>query len=158
MSQIIEALRKLDPNNDEHWTADGLPKLEALGVKDVKRAEVTKAAPHFTRTTPTIVTPADIENARLKEAEAKKVVEKTEIERALDVLKARQDVVAGLERKRYEVTTELQKALAAQDEAQREVHRLEGARTSQHDILDYLASVRADHDRKIAEALAKRKG
>lgn len=50
--KIIEALRKLDPNNDDHWTSDGLPKLDAvegfLG-ESAARADISKVAPKFTR-------------------------------------------------------------------------------------------------------------
>jgi hypothetical protein len=49
---IRGALSKLDPNNDEQWTADGLPRidaLEALGLKGVTRGQVTAVAPTFTR-------------------------------------------------------------------------------------------------------------
>ena len=51
--QIIEALKKLDPNDDKHWTSEGLPRLDILaadlGVKFLKRGDVTKVAPAFTR-------------------------------------------------------------------------------------------------------------
>lgn len=50
--EILEAVRGLDPQNDEHWTADGQPRLDAvenmLGA-DVSRKLVTNAAPDFTR-------------------------------------------------------------------------------------------------------------
>lgn len=51
--EILEAVRGLDPQNDEHWTADGLPRLDAvenLLGGDVSRKAVTNAAPDFTRT------------------------------------------------------------------------------------------------------------
>ena len=50
--EILEAVRGLDPQNDEHWTADGLPRLDAvenLLGGDVSRKAVTNAAPDFTR-------------------------------------------------------------------------------------------------------------
>lgn len=50
--EILEAVRGLDPNNDEHWTADGQPRLDAvenLLGGDVSRKAVTNAAPDFTR-------------------------------------------------------------------------------------------------------------
>ncbi len=54
--EILEAVRGLDPQNDEHWTADGLPRLDAvenLLGGDVSRKAVTNAAPDFTRTVAT---------------------------------------------------------------------------------------------------------
>lgn len=50
--EILEAVRSLDPNNDEHWTADGLPRLDAvenLLGGDVNRKAVTNAAPDYSR-------------------------------------------------------------------------------------------------------------
>ncbi len=66
------ALENLNPENDNHWTADGAPKLEALEIvmdEKVKRAEVTKLFPLFTRD-------VAIENAAIAKAEAEAVLEK----------------------------------------------------------------------------------
>jgi hypothetical protein len=53
MSQaILEALALLDPKNDGDWTGDGLPRLDVLKVGT--RAQVTAAAPNFTRGNPTL--------------------------------------------------------------------------------------------------------
>ena len=50
--EILEALLGLSPGNDEHWTADGLPRLDAvenlLGAS-VTRKQLTNAAPDFNR-------------------------------------------------------------------------------------------------------------
>lgn len=52
---IKTALVQLDPENGEHWTADGLPRIDAvegiMGTKGVKRQDITNAAPNFTRDT-----------------------------------------------------------------------------------------------------------
>lgn len=50
--QLGDALETLNPENDNHWTTDGAPKLEALETimgEKVKRADVTKMFPLFTR-------------------------------------------------------------------------------------------------------------
>ena len=51
--KIKEALSKLDPENDNHWTADGQPRLDTLkiltGNPGLSREDVTTAAPGFTR-------------------------------------------------------------------------------------------------------------
>ena len=56
--KILEALQKLDPTNDNQWTQEGLPKLEALkfmmGGENVTREQVNEAAPGFTRANPVI--------------------------------------------------------------------------------------------------------
>lgn len=51
--EIREAVFGLDPQNNEHWTADGLPRLDAVENMlggDVSRKSVTNAAPDFNRT------------------------------------------------------------------------------------------------------------
>lgn len=56
-AKIVEALRQLDPANNEHWTENGAPRVEAvaelLGVKplELKRAMITDAAPSLNRAT-----------------------------------------------------------------------------------------------------------
>lgn len=50
---LHRALRALDPTNDEHWTDDGLPRMDAIkalgGGSGVTRAAVSDAAPGLTR-------------------------------------------------------------------------------------------------------------
>lgn len=56
MSNIVRALRKLDVSNDDHWTGEGLPRLDVVAEltkqKNVTRSEVNAAAPYFTRENP----------------------------------------------------------------------------------------------------------
>lgn len=51
----LDALRKLDVTNDNHWTADGLPRLDTVkmlaGNPALNRDTVEAAAPGFTRAT-----------------------------------------------------------------------------------------------------------
>lgn len=52
--QIVQnAIAQLDANNNEHWTADGLPRLDAVrtlaGDLTVTREEVNQASPGFIR-------------------------------------------------------------------------------------------------------------
>ncbi len=51
--KIVTALEKLDPSDNEHWTALGLPLLSAVekfyGGSDITRQMVSGAAPKFTR-------------------------------------------------------------------------------------------------------------
>lgn len=49
---IEEALRQLDPTNDDHWTGDGLPRVDVIsGIvgRAVTRKEITDAAPLLVR-------------------------------------------------------------------------------------------------------------
>lgn len=59
---ILTALKQLDPANAEHWTGDGAPRLDVLAklmkVSNVKRGDVTEAAPLFTRENPSLEAPA----------------------------------------------------------------------------------------------------
>jgi len=53
--QVHNALLQLDPDNDNHWTSDGLPRLDTvkfLSSTALTRAELTQLAPGFTRGTP----------------------------------------------------------------------------------------------------------
>lgn len=58
MSQLIlDALKKLDAGNDEHWTTEGLPRLDVL--KDLTGTQVTRdalnaVAKGFTRSNSTL--------------------------------------------------------------------------------------------------------
>lgn len=50
--KIVDALKKLDPKNDNQWTQDGLPKLDALKFilgESVSREQLAEVAPDFTR-------------------------------------------------------------------------------------------------------------
>lgn len=49
LNEISSALAKLDAKNDDHWTENGLPRLDALGLKGLTRQDLTAAAPLFTR-------------------------------------------------------------------------------------------------------------
>lgn len=53
LGPVVSALKKLDPNNANHWRADGLPRMEAIeafmGRTDVTRGDVSKAWPGFDR-------------------------------------------------------------------------------------------------------------
>ena len=49
---IIAALGSLDADNDEHWTTDGLPRMDTLEdmvKQDLTRADITAAAKGFNR-------------------------------------------------------------------------------------------------------------
>ncbi len=50
---IKNSLAKLDPTNEDHWTSDGLPRLEVLkkisGDATLTRKQVTDADPSFSR-------------------------------------------------------------------------------------------------------------
>lgn len=51
--KLVEAVMALDPMNDEHWTMDGKPRMDAVeatyGSADIKRADIDAAAPGYDR-------------------------------------------------------------------------------------------------------------
>lgn len=51
--QLEEAIRRLDPANDDHWTMQGLPRMDALeimvGNPNITRGDVEIAVPGMTR-------------------------------------------------------------------------------------------------------------
>ncbi|MEG0322883.1 MAG: hypothetical protein RR619_02725 [Raoultibacter sp.] len=61
MNKIVEALKQLDTSNDNHWTADGFPKMEFMkfktGIPDLTRADINEAAPEFCRSNPVVNEP-----------------------------------------------------------------------------------------------------
>lgn len=55
---ILEAIDSIDVDNDANWTTAGLPSVEAVnlylkehGLEEVKRSDITAAAPEITRET-----------------------------------------------------------------------------------------------------------
>ncbi len=59
--KIVDALKKLDVKNDNHWTADGLPRLDTVKMlasdQTITRDQVAAAAPGFSRATAETWTP-----------------------------------------------------------------------------------------------------
>lgn len=146
--KIIEALKRLDLTKDEHWTADGLPKVEALGIEGVKRADVTKAAPHFKRDNPVIETPA--ETKAQAEAQAAKAAQPT-LEERHTAAKEKVDAT-------YKVLHDAKKAhdaaLQELDLLEREIMVETGRRNPQHGIMDYLAAQKKARAERIARKQA----
>lgn len=65
MKTLIEALLELDPDNPNHWTSDGLPKVDALRFAtanpSLTRDDITTAAPLFTRDNRVLEEPESVE-------------------------------------------------------------------------------------------------
>lgn len=140
--KIIEALKKLDTAADDNWTADGLPKLDKLGIEGLTRKEVTQAAPHFKRGTPVFDTPAQAKvQDEVKAAEAAKPTLAERHQAAKDRL-AEATKVAAVAKKEYD------KALVALDDIECEVAAVEGKRGDQQTIMDYLASQKIVRERR----------
>lgn len=68
MKTLIEALLELDPENPNHWTSDGLPKVDALRFAtanpSLTRDDITTAAPLFTRDNRVLEEPEPVETVK----------------------------------------------------------------------------------------------
>ena len=79
--KIIEGLMKLDTENDNHWTEDGLPKIAALKFTvgpTLTREDVNEVAPNFTRSNPVIgevQNDTELSTAGTQETEPQEVAE-----------------------------------------------------------------------------------
>lgn len=60
-ADLKKALLQLDVTNNEHWTEQNLPRLDALKLDGVKRSDLAKVAPQFTRLHPTFELPVEEE-------------------------------------------------------------------------------------------------
>lgn len=58
-NQLLEKLAELDPENDEHWTADGQVLLAAIG-EGVTRPDLMAIAPKFNRKNPVLPDATDV--------------------------------------------------------------------------------------------------
>ncbi|QQM14065.1 hypothetical protein pVco14_015 [Vibrio phage pVco-14] len=59
MKKLIEVLGQLDPTKDEHWTQDGVARLDVVSElvgSQVTRAQIQEVAPKFSRANPNVVT------------------------------------------------------------------------------------------------------
>ena len=52
-SLVLDALSKLNPQNDKHWTSDGLPSVDSVRAlaanNEITRSDIKDAAPSFNR-------------------------------------------------------------------------------------------------------------
>ncbi len=123
MSKIAEALSKLDPNNDNHWTSDGLPRIDTVkmlaGNPALTREMITAEVPNFSRqialaaatqnAAGTTNTPANVEPAA-PTPQASKVQEQKAEPAAENVVKDYDSLISAAQE-------ELQSAIIARDEA-----------------------------------------
>jgi len=119
--QIIDALGKLDPEADAHWTQTGLPRLEVLqqsaGDPELSRSDVNAAAPDFNR-----------ENLQLPPPEAEEPAPPIESDERADIAKqVRTEIrqrMSDCEVKAQELLTEITELQTERDEQLRERDRL----------------------------------
>ena len=114
---ILAALPTIDVEDDELWTESGLPTVEAVqaatGIEDLKRKQITEAAPQFNRMNPVIEVEDltndeeedddDADNPEIIQDEEAEEVEEAEeevltLEKARELYAAAQDEVTAAKR------------------------------------------------------------
>lgn len=124
MSKITEALSKLDPNNDNHWTSDGLPRIDTVkmlaGNPALTREMITAEVPNFSRQTAVVAATQSAAGATNTPAAETPVVppatetapqEQTQVATAENVVKDYDQLIT-------QAQDELQAAITAREEAQ----------------------------------------
>ena len=118
MEKILEVLRSLDPQDDNHWTDEGMPKLEVVqnlaGDEEITREMITEAAPLFSRVNP-LETPDNVSTDAPEEPDPAETETKIEIatKEATDAdkeVQAAMDKRSAAEKKRDHLLTEREKS------------------------------------------------
>lgn len=144
--KIIDALNKLDVTNDNHWTAEGMPRLETLqmlsGNSKLTRDDIVRANPGFSRSSfaqngPIIIPQPKLTGAirvdgsitTIPETVPKPIAENSPI----DKLKTAQEQLARLDKT-------LNDAKRARDEQQKIVDKLLVAHEKENPVHSYEAT------------------
>lgn len=166
MSQKIkDALAKLDATNDNHWTADGLPRLDTVkllvGDSGLSREQVTTAQPGFSRASAlqagnasvpalvpqaapqpeTVVTPAPV--AQLPAATELVAVELTEVEKLQMQLAGANEALVVYRIARDEATKAFNKQQQVVDELTLQLQKALPPDTNANAVQSYHAQQRA---------------
>lgn len=130
MSKVAEALRKLDVNNDNHWTADGLPRIDTVrmiaGNQALTREMITAEMPEFSRQTASLGASVAVPVAPVVLAVPVESVEKS-TEPVAEVTPPVKEDVRDFEAEILAAQQELHEALVARNEAQRLVEEKQNA-------------------------------
>lgn len=147
-NEIRAALAKLDAKDDNHWTENGLPRLDALGFsKAPLRADVTAAAPLFTRSNPVV------EVAASQEPEAKIELPEAPTHAELDVLQRELEAAEAEVRKAEDFKTEAERAVrVAQVKRDNLAILLDKARPMHENILGIRAVLERGKETRAAAA------
>lgn len=130
MSKVAEALRKLDVNNDNHWTADGLPRIDTVrmiaGNQALTREMITAEMPEFSRQTASLGASVAVPVAPVVLDVPVEFVEKP-TEPVAEVAPPVKEDVRDFEAEILAAQQELHEALVARNEAQRLVEEKQNA-------------------------------
>lgn len=129
MSKVTEALAKLDVNNDNHWTADGLPRIDTVrmiaGNQALTREMITAEMPEFSRQTASLG--ASVAAPVVPVVPVAPVEQPKEEEEVAEVSPPVEEPVRDFEDELVVAQQELHDAIAARNEAQRLVDEKQNA-------------------------------
>ena len=172
---IIEALRKLDVDNDNHWTSDGLPRLDTVKMiasnPSISRMDIDAVAAGFNRsngeanptandqppTTEDVQEPVvqseagsgDGQPTKQDDTQAEQGVSLEELEAALEAAVARSDAARQA---KDAAEVKFREAIAAEDAAREAVRAAQPKEEQGNVIQAYLqAQIKANQER-LAEA------
>lgn len=171
---IVEALLSLDIENDEHWTQDGLPRIDALGIDALTRSDLTDAAPSFTRENPKLEAQeedtsteedTDIDFSLEEEEEEKDTTlegmpapEEEEEAAPEEPLESREELavqrvetqkgIASAQKVLSKAEKALEAAVAADDVVITKLEKLDEGHTAQHSIMHFINSQKQLRARK----------
>lgn len=136
--KIRAALLKLDPSNTEHWTTQGLPRLDAVKSflgDDVTRADINASSKSFSRNNLSISQPdANPTDAALEPQEIAPVSKEISSDDAIEKECNEARIALG------EAQRRMQKASAEMDVVIRKRASERDKRAAAHDIKDYQKS------------------
>lgn len=127
MSKILEALSKLDVANDNHWTGDGLPRIDTVRMlasnPGIGRDDITKEAPDFSRqnavipaSAPTVIKAVEpavaaTQNVTTEEVVVEQVEKPEDLDEQIAVLREKLDEANQYLNKATEYRAKVQKEL-----------------------------------------------
>lgn len=157
--KMRKALSQLDSSNDDHWTEEGLPRLNIISNffgNNVSREMVTDAAKGFCRTNTSLdeSVPSDADSTADVSVTSKKVIESDDLE-ADPTSKDDAIIQAELEaahKNVKEANGRLHKANAAMDEVISRREKASDGRTAAHNIKYYLKIKQEERVSKINRA------
>lgn len=161
--KIKAALSQLDPENSDHWTSDGAPRVDVVaklsGLEELTRKEITHAAPEFMRGSKLEAAEEEPETASEPASEDQTDPDELEAKQSLTAAKDElQDAQAALQdaQKRFD------KAQRRHDEAITHLHRVAPNSTNGRAIKDYVQRSneerlrRAERTQSILQGLDRR--
>jgi len=141
-ANIIEALSKLDVTNDNHWTEQGLPRIETVkfltGDTSITRDAINAAIPGFNRNNVSLTL---VEAQVVETQDTSVIIKDAEIEPTLqDQFEAQQEYLEILIQQQSELNKEILEQTYKVHGLATEIQKVSVEKTSQEAIQSYLQS------------------